>query len=291
MRIWVTGAAGFLGRRLVAALAGEHEVIGLSRRPSEGAARSVEIDLASDAAAPALAALPAPEVVVHAACRLPGATDLADYVSGNVLTTARLLDALRESPPRRLVFTSTLSVYGRPVPQPVAPEEHPEPTHPYSISKRAAEQLVEAAAIRERIVVRLPSLYGSGQEDSFVHGLARTALAGEPIEVFAGGRTIRDALHGDEAVDVVVRAIEASLDEGFTCVHAGVGAPVTTAEWAAALVAALGGAGDVVPVERASTQAFDLYADISAAQRQLAFEPRGLDAALRSYANELRAGH
>lgn len=291
MRIWVTGAAGFLGRRLVAALGGTHEVVALSRRPAPGAALALEIDLTTPEAVGTLAELPTPDVVVHAACRLPGAPDLAEYVLGNVLTTARLLDALDAAPPRRLVFTSTLSVYGHPVPNPVSPDEHPEPSHPYGATKRTAEQLVEAAAIPERVVVRLPSLYGVGQEDSFVHGLARTALAGEPIEVFALGRTLRDALHGDDAVQAVVRAIEAPLPGGFVCVHAGVGRGVSTAEWAAAVADALGSSSEVVPIERASTQAFDLYADVSAARRQLAFEPRDLGVALKSYADELRAAH
>lgn len=283
MRIWVTGAAGFLGARLVRALETEHEVVGIARQ---------DVDLAHPEAVQALRLLPSPEVVVHTAARQPkGVVDASAYVESNVLTTARLLDALADLAPRRFVFTSTLSVYGRPVRNPVSPTDGPEPTHQYGVTKRAAEQLVEYASIPERVVLRLPSLYGAGQEDSFVDGLARGVLAGRPIEVFAGGRTLRDALHVDDAVEACVRAVEAPLPEGCLYLHVGVGRAVTTGEWASALVEAFGSESEVVPVERPSTQASDLYADVSAARVRLGFEPRDLGVAMRSYADELRAAH
>src|SRR5689334_24570542 len=78
-------------------------------------------------------------------------------------------------------------------------------TLPYGATKRWGEQLLETFQRYSRIVVlRLPSLYGTGQADSFIDGLARTAQRNEPIELLSRGDLIFDALH----VDDVVRAIE-----------------------------------------------------------------------------------
>src|SRR6185312_12772717 len=101
MRIWVTGAAGFLGSRLAQTLVGRgHHVVGLSRRPSPSATESCSLDLSTSDARLRLQALAAeggkPDVVVHAAARQPGDFTTADFVRDGVLSTANLLDALPE---------------------------------------------------------------------------------------------------------------------------------------------------------------------------------------------------
>src|SRR5689334_23867056 len=76
---------------------------------------------------------------------------------------------------------------------------------PYGATKRWGEQLLETFHRYSRIVVlRLPSLYGAGQEDSFIDGLARTAQLNDSIELYSRGELVRDALH----VNDVVRALD-----------------------------------------------------------------------------------
>lgn len=293
MRIWITGCAGFLGGRLAHRFSAlGHEVLGLSRRACAIEGRSVSIDLATDEACGQLKSLSEetgpPDAVIHAASSQPGAHGLPLYVKSNVLATANLLDALKNFPPRQLIYTSTLSVYSRPRVNPVAETQTAVGTLPYAATKRWAEQLVESFQDRARVVIlRLPSLYGAGQADSFIDGLARTALRDEPIELFARGELVRDCLHVEDVVRAVVSCVEKPPDERALYLNLGCGQRIEAREYARALVEALESKSEIVPVDRAVSQ-FDLYADITEARRQIGFAPRELQESMREYADELR---
>jgi len=293
LNIWITGCSGFLGTRLANHFAKQHHVTGLSRRACPNATRSVNIDLAKRDAPRVIEKLSAetgvPEVVIHAASKQPGLGDLADFVDANVHATSNLIEGLTLQPPRLIVYTSTLSVYGRPSVIPVDESGPAGGSLPYGATKRWGEQMLETFQRYSRIVVlRMPSLYGAGQADSFIDGLARTAQLGDSIELFSRGELIRDALH----VSDVVRAIDAVLaqppGEPFSILNLGCGQRLKTSEWARALVDALDSKSAIIPVEREASQ-FDLYADISAARQQIAFAPMSLAESMKVYADELRA--
>lgn len=294
MKIWITGSAGFLGGRMARNFSGAgHEVVGLSRRAQVAASRAVLIDLASATARRELEALGLesgwPDVVIHAASKQPGSKELSEYVKSNVLATANLLDALRESPPARLVYTSTLSVYGRPETNPVDETGETLGAMPYAATKLWGEQLVETLQDRSQVVIlRLPSLYGRGQADSFIDGLARVVMRNEPVELFARGLLVRDALYVEDVVDAIAACVTRPLETGATVINLGCGRRVTTVEYAEALVKAFDSRSAIVPVDRPVSQ-FDLYADIGRARRLLDFNPRSLADSMREYRDELRA--
>ncbi len=293
MKIWITGCSGFLGTRLARHfVAKQAHVTGIARRDCPAASRSVSINLVDIKSPKVVTALAAeagtPDVVVHAASKQPGAGDLASFVDANVHATSNLIEGLTIQPPRLIIYTSTLSVYGRPSLIPV-PENSPAGgTLPYAATKRWGEQLLETFQRYSRIMVlRLPSLYGAGQADSFIDGLARTALRDEPIELFSRGELIRDALHVDDVVTAIDNCIAKPPAEMFSIMNLGCGVSIKTIEYARALVNALDSKSDIIPVDRAASQ-FDLYADISAAQQQISFAPMSLAESMKVYANELR---
>ena len=294
MRVWVTGGAGFLGRRLGRHLESRgHSVISLSRRKTDEVAQSYQIDLASEEAVPQLHSVVEdsgePDVVIHSAARQPGLKgELRDYVKSNVFSTLNLIEALIPTPPKQIIYTSTLSVYGRPGRNPVAETDPAGGTAPYSATKRWAEQLFEHLKSGTRLIVlRLPSLYGAGQADSFIDGLARTSLQDQELELFERGELIRDALHVNDVVVAIDSCITGPPKSEFMCMNLGCGRAITTAGWAAALVKALGSRSKIVPVDRSANQ-FPLYADIQLAQKTIGFQPTELRESLARYANELR---
>ena len=294
LRIWITGCAGFLGTRLAQRLtAAGHQVVGLSRRTCSAADQSVIIDLATDEAPEKLRELGEvsgyPDVVVHAASRQPGQHSVSEYVKSNVLTTSNLLEALNCFPPRLLVYTSTLSVYGVPNSSPVN-EIHPIiGKTSYALTKYWAEQIVETFQNKSQVIIlRLPSLYGWGRADSFIDGLARQAMRDETIELFARGEIVRDVLYVDDVVYAIMRCIANPPEPAFGCFNLGCGTRITTSEYALALVEALGSRSVIVPVERFSSNQFDLYADIEEARCQIGFRPTGLVDSMKRYASELR---
>jgi nucleoside-diphosphate-sugar epimerase len=290
LHIWITGAGGFLGNRLVKHFSDSgHKIVGLSRRKSN-AETSVEIDLSTDRAPNQIAALAkvlgTPDVLIHAASKQPGPGSLAEFVGSNTKTTINLIDGLIPTLPARIIFTSTHSLYARTFSLPV-PESAPAGGEiPYGATKRWSEEALLHLPTTGVTILRLPSLYGVGQADSFIDGLARLARQNEPLELFSNGELIRDVLH----VSDVVTAVAACLDmtqEKSTILNIGCGQPTRTLEYANALVKALGSNSKIVPVETRA-RLFDFYADISEAKRSIDFVPTPLDESMRRYADELR---
>src|SRR5215212_8663781 len=219
MRIWITGGAGFLGRRLTTSLKrGGNHVVSLSRRKSPDADESIAIDLAvqKEELRTLVQQRGAPDVVLHCASRQPGSYSLPEFVKSNVISTQLLIDAFRDAPPRRIIYTSSLSVYANSARLPFA-ETHPTSSPaPYAATKRWAEQLLETFREAPVIILRLPSLYGAGQADSFVDGLARLAMKNDDIELFSRGEVIRDALHVSEAIVAIENSIAHPPSESFS---------------------------------------------------------------------------
>lgn len=291
MRIWITGGAGFLGRRLTTSLKrdGNH-ILSLSKRKSPEADESISIDLASEKEA--LKSLVqergAPDVLVHCASREPGSYSLPEFVKSNVISTQLLIDAFRDAPPRQIIYTSSLSVYAKSARLPFT-ETHPTSSPaPYAATKRWAEQLLETFREAQVIVLRLPSLYGAGQNDSFVDGLAKLAIHNDDIELFSRGEVIHDALHVSDVVAAIEACIERRISQIFAVMNLGCGRPVTSLEYAETLVAALGSTSKIIPVDQPASQ-FDCWADISEARRLIGFEPADLGDSIRKYIDELRA--
>lgn len=291
MKIWITGGAGFLGTRLTQQFTGAGaEVISLSRRTNPFASKSFRVDLANDLDAlnSLLSNDGPPDVVIHAASKQPGPGSDREFVLANVLTTVNLLDALKENPPRQIIYTSTLSVYSRPSTLPVDERHNPNFPSPYAATKRWAEQLLETFKLSQVTVLRLPSLYGAAQADSFIDGLARLARSNEPIELFGQGKLIRDALHVSDVIRGIKTCIDQPPSDSFCLMNLGCGRAITTLEYSQALVEALESDSEIVPVERPASQ-FDCYADIQLASRIIGFQPTDLRESMRIYADELRA--
>lgn len=286
MNIWITGCNGFLGTSLAKHfVANQHDVTALSPEECAAASQTVTIDLMAQDSPRVIEKLTAPEVVVHAYSKEPGPGELLDFVNANVHATSNLIEGLTQQPPRLIIYTSTLSVYGRPSVIPVDEAGPAGGTLPYGATKRWAEQLLETFQRYSRIIVlRLPSLY---QHESFIDKLARLAQRDEPIELLARGELVRDALHISDVLRAVDNCISQPPAERFTILNLGCGKRITTMEYARALVEALGSKSDITPVDRVTSD-FDFYADISAARQQIAFAPMSLAESMKVYADELR---
>ena len=230
-----------------------------------------------------------PDVVVHTASKQRGPGELVDFVNANVQSTSNLIEGLTQQPPRLIIYTSTISVYGRPAVIPVDESSPAGGDLPYGATKRWAEQLLETFHRYSRIVVlRLPALYGLGQDDGFIAELARLAQRGEPIELLARGELVRDALHVNDVVHAIDNCITQTPSDRFLTLNLGCGQRIKTIEYARALVDAFSSKSAITTVDRAAP-GFDLYADISAARQQIAFTPMSLADSIKLYADELQS--
>jgi UDP-glucuronate 4-epimerase len=293
MNIWITGCAGFLGKRLARAFTSSGaNVVGFSRRTSECEGHHVVVDLADVKAIELIrqtvVSRGVPDVLIHAASKQPGVGELADFVRANIQTTFNLMEGLKESPPKQVIYTSTLSVYAPGVSLPVSETAPPVAAGSYPATKRWAEEVMQCWTGSQVTVLRLPSLYGLGQADSFIDGLARLALRGEPIELFSGGELIRDTLHVSDVVTAISQCINQRPSVQFCLLNLGCGRAISTMEYATALVAELESSSEVVRSDRRASQP-NLWADISLAQCTIGFKPKQLRESMKTYGDELRA--
>jgi len=147
MRVLVTGGAGYIGSCVVETLLGEgHEAVVYDslykghREAVHPGATFVHADLLD--AEPLRRALDGCDAVVHmAADSLVGesVTEPAKYYKNNVVAGLALLDRMRETGVKLLVFSSTAAVYGEPLKQPIEEHDPTVPTNPYGESKLAFE--------------------------------------------------------------------------------------------------------------------------------------------------------
>ena len=204
MRVLVTGAAGYVGRAVVARLAADgHEVVALVRGAPDappGAARAVRADLLDPMGVGQAVRAARPEGVCHLAALTRVQDSFADplgYFAVNVRGTLHLLEALRGAtrrgaPPPALVFASTAAVYGRAAVQPIPEDAPPSPASPYASSKWAGEELVRWEAGTGCLgAVSLRCFNAAGGRDPDPTRLLPRALA------VAAGREPRLAVNGD----------------------------------------------------------------------------------------------
>jgi len=150
MRILVTGGAGYIGSVVVEELLNDGcEVVVYDnltkghRHSIPSNVRFVEADLLeTERLAEALRENEIEAVIHMAADSLVGESMAKPekYHRTNVLGGLSLLDAMKETSVRRLVFSSTAAVYGAPEKQPIEESDPTNPTNPYGETKLAFEQ-------------------------------------------------------------------------------------------------------------------------------------------------------
>jgi UDP-N-acetyl-alpha-D-quinovosamine dehydrogenase len=185
--VLVTGATGFVGTALCAALAAAGYPVRRALRTSESAtARDVvvgEIDERTDWTR----ALESVGVVVHLAARthvLEKATEpLSEYRRLNVRGTKKLVEAAADKV-RRFVFLSSVKVNGEVTTgKPFQETDAPQPQDTYGITKLEAEELLTAAAQRtglDLVILRPPLVYGPGVKGNLLR-LLRLIAGGAPL--------------------------------------------------------------------------------------------------------------
>ena len=212
MHIAITGAAGMLGRKLTSRLVEAGALNGrtidrltlfdvqVPTYPERFAGRSetTAADVADPAAARAVVA-DRPDVIFHLAAVVSGEAEL-DFEKGtrvNLDGSRALLEAVRaagEGYRPRLVFTSSIAVFGAPFPETIADDFHETPLTSYGTQKAIVELLLADYTRRgfvDGVGIRLPTIVvrpgkPNRAASSFFSSIIREPLAGEeavlPVE-------------------------------------------------------------------------------------------------------------
>jgi D-erythronate 2-dehydrogenase len=209
MRVLITGAAGMLGRRLAARLFADG---GVGGRPVEAiglvdvadpvpdpalaagaiAVKTMTADLAESGVA-AAAVTERPDLIFHLAAVVSGEAeaDLAKGYRVNLDGTRALLEAIRAAGDGyvpRLVFSSSIAVFGPPFPDVIEDDQPTTPATSYGTEKAIGELLLADYTRRgllDGVAIRLPTICvrpgrPNRAASGFFSGIIREPLNGEP---------------------------------------------------------------------------------------------------------------
>jgi nucleoside-diphosphate-sugar epimerase len=266
--VLVTGAGGFVGRALVAALTSAgHRVLSLTSAdgriedsrtwralPGEGLVR-----------------------VFHLAGKtfVPDSwADPAGFLGTNTLGAANALEFCRgRGVP--LTYVSAY-VYGHPRSLPVAEDAPVEPSNPYALSKRTAELWAEFYSRAHGVpvtVLRPFNVYGPGQDERFlIPTVVRQALHDDAIRIDDLSPR-RDYIFIADFVDALILTLGA--DRGFGVYNIGSGASLSVGQVIDCVQRAARTCKNVVCKNAVRPNEMnDVVADITRARQVLAWQPR-----------------
>ena len=311
MRVLVTGGAGYIGSHTLVELLGQaHEVCVLDnydnsspvvldrvRKLTNGTVTAVEGDVRSDDTLAQVMATFRPEAVVHFA----GLKAVGDsmkqplsYYDVNVNGTLALLRAMDAGGCRRVIFSSSATVYGEPVYLPYD-EAHPlNPTSVYGRTKLMAEQILTdwaQASGGTAVLLRYFNPVGAhasatiGEDPSDVPNnlmpfIAQVAVGKRPhLQIFGDdydtpdGTGLRDYIHVVDLARAHVAALDYAREHGGTrAFNIGTGQPYSVHQMVAAFREA---SGQPIPTVMASRRAGDIasmQADVGRARDELGWQ-------------------
>jgi nucleoside-diphosphate-sugar epimerase len=188
MTVLVVGAAGMVGRKLAERLDGDVRLVDVVPAPGVEVADLAGLDTAARLVADR------PDTIFHLAAVVSGEAE-ADFEKGyrvNLDGMRHLLEAIRalEGYTPRLVFTSSIAVFGAPFPDSIGDDFRTTPATSYGTQKAIAELLLSDYSRRgfvDGIALRLPTI---------------TVRPGKPNLAASGffSSVIREPLNGQEAV-------------------------------------------------------------------------------------------
>ncbi|MGH3565413.1 MAG: UDP-glucose 4-epimerase GalE [Pseudonocardia sp.] len=304
MKLLVTGGAGYVGSVCAAHLVDAgHDVVVLDdlstghRDAVPGGARFVEADLA-EAADDMLA--DGFDGVLHFAARSLVGESVQQpelYWSGNVVTSLRLLEAIRRHATPRLVFSSSAAAYGEPEAIPIREDAPARPTNPYGASKLAIDHAISsyaaahglaAVSLRYFNVAGAHGRYGERHaKETHLIPIVLQVAAGqrESVQIFGtdwptpDGTCVRDYIHVDDLAAAHLLALEHARPGRHAIYNLGSGTGFSVHEVLDACRAVTGHAIPAVAAPRRDGDPAVLVASSDAAATELGWRPRYTDLA------------
>jgi nucleoside-diphosphate-sugar epimerase len=290
-KVLVTGGAGFIGSSLARALLERGDDVrildnfstgdranldGLDVEIVEGELRSYER---------VHNAVRTTEVVYHLGALGSVPRSVQDPLTSsavNVEGTLNVLLAARDEGVRRVVFSSSTSVYGSTRQLPTREDSPPDPISPYGVAKLAAERYcISFSRVYESfesVVLRYFNVFGPRQSPfsqyaAVVPRFVTAIDAGRPVEIHGDGEQSRDFTYVGNVVDATVRAGDAAGASG-EIFNVAAGSPASVNLIADTIGEILG-----KPVERRHlpSRAGDIrnsWADLSKSERMLGYAPK-----------------
>jgi UDP-glucose 4-epimerase len=203
-----------------------------------------------------------------------------DYNDVNVGGTVSLMQAMRDTGVRRVVFSSSAALYGEQDSQPVSEVQSPNPDSPYGVSKIAAEYYLSTLGALyniETVSLRIFNAYGPGQDlppsyPPVIPHMLRQAQTGGSLVVFGDGHQTRDFVYVDDVVDALLAAATAS-DVNRAVINIGSGKELSVCDLADKVTQVTGTRVNILYNQEQSGGVSRLVANVSQAKKLLGWAP------------------
>ena len=247
MKVLVTGGAGFIGSHTLDALRKRGDTTALlddfndfydpaikRQNAAETGAQIFAADLRDRAAVRAALQSFRPDAILHLAARAGIRSSLKNpqlYVETNLNGTLNLLDEAVAIGTKRIVFSSSSSVYGNNAKIPFSENDTLESiASPYAVTKLAAENLCRIYAQLHGLSIatlRFFTVYGPRQRpDLAISKFVQNISSGLPIDVYGDGSSRRDYTYVETIAGGVLAALD-RIQPGFRIYNLGGDYPVT----------------------------------------------------------------
>ncbi|MCG7408995.1 GDP-mannose 4,6-dehydratase [Paenibacillus sp. ACRRX] len=304
MKIWITGAAGFIGSYTADRCLREgHQVTGIdcindyydvqlkemrlaelvSKYPSFSFHR-MQLENASEIMA--LMENTKPDVVIHLAAQAGVRYSLINphaYIQSNVVATVNMLEACRTHEVKHLLYASSSSVYGANKKVPFSVEDRVDrPVSLYAATKKSNELMAYTYSHLYDLPttgLRFFTVYGPcGRPDMAYFSFAERMMSGQPIDVFNNGEMMRDFTYIDDIVEGIMRLVpKAPVRDGeeppYRVYNIGNNQPVKLMTFIRLLEQNLGVQANIRMKEMQPGDVEVTYADIDALQRDIDYRP------------------
>lgn len=219
-RVFVTGAAGFIGSHLCRTLLdGGAEVHGISRKTQadcQGGMHWWQGDLADASIVRDRIAAIKPDIIFHLASHVAGSRDLRlirPTFESNLVSTVNLLTVGSEIGCHRIILTGSLE-------EAESNGSEMVPCSPYAAAKAASSsyaRMFHALYQTPVVIARLFMVYGPGQQDvsKLIPYVTQSLLNKQPPRLSSGQRQI-DWIYVQDVVDGLIAAAQAPNIEGHT---------------------------------------------------------------------------
>lgn len=304
MKILVTGAAGFIGSKLMFTLSQRgDEVVGIDNlndyydvRLKQGRIaefctgerrRFIKMDIADKEALDALFAAEGFDAVVNLAAQAGvrySITNPYAYLQSNLVGFLNILEACRHWPVKHLVFASSSSVYGLNAKVPYSEDDKVDnPVSLYAASKKSNELMAHSYAKLYGIPctgLRFFTVYGPwGRPDMAPMLFASAISKGEPIKVFNGGDMIRDFTYIDDIVEGTIRTLDhvpgAECPNGvpYRIYNIGCSHPVKLMDFISEIEQAVGRPAEKVFLPMQAGDVYQTNADTTRLEKEVGYKP------------------
>jgi UDP-glucuronate 4-epimerase len=168
-----------------------------------------------------------PRVIIHLAAKAgvrPSIVNPEEYYSVNLLGTLNLLEGMRKNGIKSMIFASSSSVYGNNTKVPFSETDRVDfPISPYAASKKSGELLCYTYHHLYKLNIfclRFFTVYGPRQRpDLAICKFTKAIIKGEPILLYGDGSTCRDYTHINDIVQGISSAI--TKVDGYSILNLG----------------------------------------------------------------------